>query len=98
MNSPRAAHFIFETLGYGIGFRLYLIARRKEGDFLPTEARTWLVVAAILGAASCFFSLEDHPHSHKGAQPPGQGTPAGRSGGSGPDVSSQWPVLCSSLQ
>jgi phosphatidylglycerol:prolipoprotein diacylglycerol transferase len=51
MNWRTAAHFIFETLGYAIGFRLYLRARRKHGDFLPTEARTWIVVAAILGAA-----------------------------------------------
>ena len=66
MNSPRAAHFIFETLGYTIGFRLYLTARRKQGDFLPTEARTWLVVAAILGAAlgsKLLFWLEDPARS-----------------------------------
>ena len=57
-----AAHYVFETLGYAIGFRLYLLARRKQGDFLPTEARTWIVVAAILGAAigsKLLFWLED---------------------------------------
>jgi phosphatidylglycerol:prolipoprotein diacylglycerol transferase len=62
MNWRIAAHFIFETLGYAIGFRLYLQARRKQGDFLPTEARTWIVVAAILGAAlgsKILFWLED---------------------------------------
>jgi prolipoprotein diacylglyceryltransferase len=57
-----AAHYIFETLGYATGFRLYLRARRTQGDFLPTEARTWVVVAAILGAAlgsKLLFWLED---------------------------------------
>src|SRR5580693_2320207 len=62
MNWRVAAHFVFETLGYATGFRLYLLARRKQGDFLPTEARTWVVVAAILGAAigsKVLFWLED---------------------------------------
>jgi phosphatidylglycerol:prolipoprotein diacylglycerol transferase len=62
MNWRTAAHFILETLGYATGFRLYLLARRKQGDFLPTEARTWIVVAAILGAAlgsKILFWLED---------------------------------------
>src|SRR5579864_7236102 len=56
------AHLVFETLWYAIGFRLYLRVRRREGDFLPTEARTWIVVAAILGAAlgsKMLFWLED---------------------------------------
>src|SRR5579862_8042052 len=56
------AHFIFETLGYAVGFRLYLRARRKQGDFLATDARTWIVVAAILGAAlgsKILFWFED---------------------------------------
>jgi phosphatidylglycerol:prolipoprotein diacylglycerol transferase len=62
MNWRTAAHFIFESLGYATGFRLYLLARRRQGDFLPTEGRTWIVVAAILGAAlgsKLLFWLED---------------------------------------
>src|SRR5437016_5676649 len=62
MNWRAAAHFILESLGYAVGFRLYLQARRKQGDFLPTESRTWVVVAAILGAAfgsKFLFWLED---------------------------------------
>lgn len=62
MDLRPGAHFVFETLGYAVGFRLYLQARRKGGDFLPTEARTWIVVAAILGAAmgsKVLFWLED---------------------------------------
>ena len=59
-----AAHYVFETLGYATGFRLYLRARRTQGDFLlTTEARTWVVVeVAILGAAlgsKMLFWLED---------------------------------------
>jgi prolipoprotein diacylglyceryltransferase len=66
MNWRTAAHFIFETLGYAAGFRLYLLARRRQGDFLPVEARTWVVVAAILGAAvgsKLLFWLEDPARS-----------------------------------
>jgi phosphatidylglycerol:prolipoprotein diacylglycerol transferase len=62
MNWRTAAHFIFETLAYAVGFRLYLQARRRQGDFLPADARTWVVVAAILGAAlgsKFLFWLED---------------------------------------
>jgi phosphatidylglycerol:prolipoprotein diacylglycerol transferase len=62
MNWRTAAHFILETLGYAVGFRLYLRARRAHGDFLPTDARTWVVVAAILGAAAgskVLFWFED---------------------------------------
>ena len=62
MNWRAAAHFIFETLGYAAGFRLYLLARKKQGDFLATETRMWIVVAAILGAAigaKLLFWFED---------------------------------------
>ncbi len=62
MSWRAAAHFVFETLGYAAGFRLYLLARRKQGDFLATETRTWIVVAAILGAAlgsKLLFWFED---------------------------------------
>lgn len=62
MNWRAPAHFIFETLGYAVGFRLYLLARRKQGDFLATDTRTWIVVAAILGAAlgaKLLFWFED---------------------------------------
>ena len=62
MDWRTGCHFAFETLGYAAGFRLYLLARRKQGDFLPGEARTWIVVAAILGAAigsKILFWLED---------------------------------------
>lgn len=62
MNWRLAAHFIFETLGYAVGFRLYLRARRNAGDFLSPSDRNWIVVAAILGAAlgaKLLFWFED---------------------------------------
>lgn len=47
-------HFVFELLAYSVAFRLYLSARRREGDFgdfLDERLRWSLVVAAIVGAA-----------------------------------------------
>ena len=59
MNSPRPAHFIFERLVYAIGLLRYLITRRKQGDFPPTEARTWLVAAGLtfLLNGLCFVAV-----------------------------------------
>lgn len=44
-------HFIFESLAYLVGFRIYSRSRREAGDFLDSGNRTWVVVAAIAGAA-----------------------------------------------
>ena len=44
-------HLLFESLAYFVAFRLYLIQRRKAGDFLDTHTRWSIVVAAIAGAA-----------------------------------------------
>jgi phosphatidylglycerol---prolipoprotein diacylglyceryl transferase len=44
-------HFVFESLAYFVAFRLYLVERRKAGDFLDTSTRWTVVVAAIGGAA-----------------------------------------------
>jgi phosphatidylglycerol:prolipoprotein diacylglycerol transferase len=55
-------HFIFESLAYAVAFRLYLIERRKAGDFLEPSLRWTIVVAAIAGAAvgsKVLFWLED---------------------------------------
>ena len=46
-----SAHFLFESLAYIAGFALYQRARTRQGDFLPNEARSSIIVAAILGAA-----------------------------------------------
>jgi phosphatidylglycerol:prolipoprotein diacylglycerol transferase len=55
-------HFIFESLAYAVAFRLYLLERRKAGDFLDPSTRWTIVVAAIAGAAigsKLLFWLED---------------------------------------
>src|SRR5437588_9600323 len=55
-------HFVFESLAYFVAFRLYLMERRKTGDFLNTSTRWTVVVAAIGGAAigsKVLFWFED---------------------------------------
>ncbi|MDJ0976213.1 MAG: prolipoprotein diacylglyceryl transferase [Planctomycetota bacterium] len=57
-------HPVFEALAYLIGFRLYLVRRRRVGDLLPTRTRWAIVVAAIIGAAvgsKLLFWLIDPP-------------------------------------
>lgn len=44
-------HWIFETIAYAVGFRLYLSLRKRRGDPLAYEARWWVVAAAVAGAA-----------------------------------------------
>lgn len=44
-------HLVFELAAYFVGFRLYLAARRRRGDFLDDPRRWWVVAAAALGAA-----------------------------------------------
>ncbi len=48
---PSAAHLIFESLSYFVGFRLYLWRRKSAGDVVNYEQRMWVVAAAIAGAA-----------------------------------------------
>lgn len=48
---PVAAHLIFESLSYFVGFRLYLWRRKRTGDVVNFEQRMWVVAAAIVGAA-----------------------------------------------
>ena len=44
-------HFVFEALAYVVGYRVYLKQRKRSGDHLSTRDRTWIVAAAICGAA-----------------------------------------------
>ncbi len=46
-----AAHFLFESLSYLIGFRIYLQLRKHSVDTVTTEQRWLLIAAAIAGAA-----------------------------------------------
>ncbi len=45
------AHWLFESLAYFSGFRLYLWQRKRTGDVVNFEHRMWVVAAAIAGAA-----------------------------------------------
>jgi prolipoprotein diacylglyceryltransferase len=46
-----SAHFIFEALAYSVGFALYRLNRRRDGDVVTRAERSSVIVAAILGAA-----------------------------------------------
>ena len=43
-------HWVFETLGYAVAFRVYLWIRRQFGDALPDANRWWVICAAACGA------------------------------------------------
>ena len=44
-------HVVFDLAAYFVGFRLYLVERRRRGDFLDDPRRWWVVAAAAVGAA-----------------------------------------------
>ena len=44
------AHFVFESLGYLVGFRIYLALRARSHDDIPDETRWWVIAAAAIGA------------------------------------------------
>lgn len=55
-------HWLFESLGYFLGFRFYLLARRQRGDSVSTLNRYWAVAGAALGGAigsKLLYLLED---------------------------------------
>jgi prolipoprotein diacylglyceryltransferase len=55
-------HTVFDLLAYTVGFRLFLVQRRRLGDTIDARARWTVVAAAIFGAAigsKLFFWLED---------------------------------------
>jgi prolipoprotein diacylglyceryltransferase len=56
-------HAVFETLAYSAGFYCYSRERRRLGDVVSTESRTWIVVAAVLGgiAGSRLLYLAENP-------------------------------------
>jgi phosphatidylglycerol:prolipoprotein diacylglycerol transferase len=45
------AHVILEMLAYVVGFRLYVVLRRKWGDPIPTATRWSVLAGAAVGAA-----------------------------------------------
>jgi phosphatidylglycerol:prolipoprotein diacylglycerol transferase len=44
------AHIALEAIAYFVGFRLYLLARRRSGDALPDSTRWTVIAAAAVGA------------------------------------------------
>ena len=59
-------HFVFETLAYAIGFRLYSRARETDGDTLDTSTRLGIIVACCIGAvigAKILYLAEDPAHT-----------------------------------
>ena len=56
-------HWIFESLAYFIGFRLYLLSRKRQGDVVHEDVRWWVITAAALGAAagSKLLSILEEP-------------------------------------
>src|SRR5947207_3423912 len=44
-------HWLFETLAYLVGARLYAVLKRRSGDPLSVDDRWWVVAAAFVGAA-----------------------------------------------
>ena len=44
-------HTVFDLAAYTVGFRLFLIQRRRYGDTIDTRARWTVVAAAVFGAA-----------------------------------------------
>jgi phosphatidylglycerol---prolipoprotein diacylglyceryl transferase len=55
-------HWVFETLGYAAGFRVYLWMRGRAGDAIGETDRWWVVAAAAMGAVAgskILYWLED---------------------------------------
>ncbi len=49
-NASVHLHWILETAAYFIGFRYFLILRKKQGDVFTTSSRIWIIIGAIFGA------------------------------------------------
>ena len=43
-------HALMETVGFFIGFRYFLFLRKKQGDVIESNNRTWILIGAIFGA------------------------------------------------
>jgi phosphatidylglycerol:prolipoprotein diacylglycerol transferase len=60
---PIHPHWVFETLAYIVGGRLYAHLKAQSGDPIGPADRWWIVAAAFVGAAlgSKLLVLVDHP-------------------------------------
>ncbi|MCX6317905.1 MAG: prolipoprotein diacylglyceryl transferase [Bacteroidetes bacterium] len=43
-------HVILEPLAFFLGFRYFLWLKKKQGDVIPTDNRTWIIIGAIFGS------------------------------------------------
>jgi prolipoprotein diacylglyceryltransferase len=61
LNLP--AHMVLQTLGYAVGFRLYLRLRKATHDDFSDETRLSVFIAAVVGAAigSKLLAFAEHP-------------------------------------
>ena len=57
-------HFVFETAAYTIGFQVYRLLRKRQGDVVSRDARWSVIAAAAVGAAlgSKMLGWFDDPH------------------------------------
>lgn len=46
-----AAHWILEAAAYAIGFRVFLLLRKRRGDAIPETTRITVIAGAAIGAA-----------------------------------------------
>jgi phosphatidylglycerol---prolipoprotein diacylglyceryl transferase len=60
---PVHPHWVFETLAYLVGARIYAYLRQRRRDPIGAENRWWIVAAAFVGAVagSKLLVLLDHP-------------------------------------
>ena len=60
---PIHPHWLFESLAYLIGARVYALVKARAGDPIDAEDRWWIVAAAFVGAVvgSKLLVLVEHP-------------------------------------
>ncbi|MBK7058077.1 MAG: prolipoprotein diacylglyceryl transferase [Leptospiraceae bacterium] len=57
-----SSHLLFETLAFLIGFRFYMVLRKKEKALLTSSERLWILIAVSIGAIlfSRFIAVMEH--------------------------------------
>jgi prolipoprotein diacylglyceryltransferase len=60
---PIHPHWLFESLAYLVGARVYALVKSRAGDPIDPEDRWWIVAAAFVGAVvgSKLLVLVEHP-------------------------------------
>jgi phosphatidylglycerol:prolipoprotein diacylglycerol transferase len=57
-------HAVLEAAGFFIGFRYFLSLKKRQGDTIESNARTWILIGAIFGAliGSRLIGSLEKPH------------------------------------